>query len=842
MFHFLSLSAQNVIFENPPNIQASSFLTAWPNFPLFTNSTTLRLGYNYPLRSSRFEAFGGGLRNSFSTTGMGGWYMKWQEQNFRELQIPNSYIFGTSGHTFTPGIRYLANRHNWLGYAASFGLKERSTNLVYVAGSGNELGYTKFVDNNDGKDGVISLQYPIGLGEELRPNLIFETVALDTALNVGGNEDIVTTLATLTNSGNLGFRTTDPKARIDIYGTTGIPNPGSSKPLQALAVRYPGSNNTYTPNFTLTTSSDGSLMGFGTDDPQAKIDIWGNDGIPNSGNKAFAIHNKDNSSVWHENFTILNNASTASVGINNSTPANNLDVVGSSLFSGVSIIKDITNPGSNTEFFSLQDANNQSIFKAKGFKLYMEQFKANTASGTPLLVNQNTGEIYVDPTINEPSQLTHWSLGANNVPYSDVKFGTLSSTDIQLWAGYQQFGIIYGNSTSKKGIVELNTSVGIGGDLTGDFPITNATTTLYLLSKDNTRKWTSGPTPPSNIINSESLATNPNTSSKYKTLQVLNTGHTYFGDFDGSTSPTSFVSIGRANLDAAATPTTGIPTYGLSAIDNTGSYLWRFFYDAPRFRLGDFCDFDATSHTMTWDGDILPNTTVQYNLGSTNKRWNQCWIANGPAITSDRRMKEDIRYFSEGLSMLMKLKPMTYLWKNKSIDKDKHYGFVAQELQEVFPDAIVKGNSEKDTLGVIYTELIPVLTKAIQEQQVLIEKQNAQIEKLNTAIFAQNANGVSNKNVESNGILNKLPVLFQNVPNPFGSNTNIDYFVPNGTIQAGITVYDINGKLIYSFTIDKTGFGRVELNDSEIAQGNYFYTLIVDGKVIDTKTMQAIKK
>ena len=50
-------------------------------------------------------------------------------------------------------------------------------------------------------------------------------------------------------------------------------------------------------------------------------------------------------------------------------------------------------------------------------------------------------------------------------------------------------------------------------------------------------------------------------------------------------------------------------------------------------------------------------------------------------------------------------------------------GFIAQELRPIVPEAVsgIEGDLEKgETLAVAYTTLIPVLTKAIQEQQVLI--------------------------------------------------------------------------------------------------------------------------
>jgi len=45
------------------------------------------------------------------------------------------------------------------------------------------------------------------------------------------------------------------------------------------------------------------------------------------------------------------------------------------------------------------------------------------------------------------------------------------------------------------------------------------------------------------------------------------------------------------------------------------------------------------------------------------------------------------------------------------------------------------------------------------------------------------------------------------------------------------------GKLIKAFDLSKTGYGQVELDCSHLASGTYHYTLLVNGKLIDTKSM-----
>jgi N-methylhydantoinase B/oxoprolinase/acetone carboxylase alpha subunit len=57
-------------------------------------------------------------------------------------------------------------------------------------------------------------------------------------------------------------------------------------------------------------------------------------------------------------------------------------------------------------------------------------------------------------------------------------------------------------------------------------------------------------------------------------------------------------------------------------------------------------------------------------------------------------------------------------------------GFIAQEVQKLVPEVVTgkEGDLNKgEILGITYSNLVPVLTKAIQEQQKQIEDQNAKI-------------------------------------------------------------------------------------------------------------------
>jgi hypothetical protein len=99
---------------------------------------------------------------------------------------------------------------------------------------------------------------------------------------------------------------------------------------------------------------------------------------------------------------------------------------------------------------------------------------------------------------------------------------------------------------------------------------------------------------------------------------------------------------------------------------------------------------------------------------------------------SDIRFKENVRDLDVGLNAIMSLKPRLYDWKEgKGANIKNARGFIAQEFEEVFPDLIDEWKDPapegEEPYKSVRQDLIPVLVKAIQEQQTLIESLTARI-------------------------------------------------------------------------------------------------------------------
>jgi hypothetical protein len=138
------------------------------------------------------------------------------------------------------------------------------------------------------------------------------------------------------------------------------------------------------------------------------------------------------------------------------------------------------------------------------------------------------------------------------------------------------------------------------------------------------------------------------------------------------------------------------------------------------------------------------NSTVTYRLYSTGAAAYRFYVGLGGTIyatnttitaISDQRLKENIRDLDAGLSEVMALKPRKFDWKaGKGKDKKNDRGWIAQEFEQVFPDMVDTWQDPapegEEPYKAVNADLIPVLVKAMQEQQALIAALTARVAQL----------------------------------------------------------------------------------------------------------------
>jgi hypothetical protein len=103
--------------------------------------------------------------------------------------------------------------------------------------------------------------------------------------------------------------------------------------------------------------------------------------------------------------------------------------------------------------------------------------------------------------------------------------------------------------------------------------------------------------------------------------------------------------------------------------------------------------------------------------------------------TSDKRVKQNIAPFSGALSKVMLLSPKTYFYNTEAFprfeaEKDKpQIGFIAQEVELIFPEMVATDGDEVGLKGVRYGQLTAVLVQAIKEMQQDYQSQIDELQK-----------------------------------------------------------------------------------------------------------------
>ena len=293
----------------------------------------------------------------------------------------------------------------------------------------------------------------------------------------------------------------------------------------------------------------------------------------------------------------------------------------------------------------------------------------------------------------------------------------------------------------------------------------------------------------------------------------------------GSATKSSQMSSGRTSgvVGVAGNATTGY-NYG------TCGFL---LYGTPSYGAGIYGDINSFTEVY------VPGRYAGYFNGQT--RVNGDFYANSVNTTSDARLKTNITEVKQSsLEKIQELRPVQFTWNpiedfhisdttstkktylSEDLDyKRLHYGFLAQEVQKLYPELVQEDGD--GYLSINYIELIPLLVQAVQELSVEVE-----------SLKGATQNRVMSREHE---IDNCKAILYQNNPNPFTTDTQIGYNLPESTTSASLYVYNMNGAQIADYPITTFGTGSVIIKAGVMDAGMYLYTLIADGQVVDTKRM-----
>jgi hypothetical protein len=274
------------------------------------------------------------------------------------------------------------------------------------------------------------------------------------------------------------------------------------------------------------------------------------------------------------------------------------------------------------------------------------------------------------------------------------------------------------------------------------------------------------------------------------------------------------------------------------------------------------------------------------NIGSPNGINFAPANASAFNVLSDRRLKKGIKSIETGdassfMDQIRKIESATFWYKSE--DKRNrvvpHIGVIAQSLPKALQVGVsetANGSTDNMRLGVSLSDWLGLVTIGVKENDQLLQ----QLKKENEKLKAENdllqrkfedleksvAKNRRNEQLESEVKelkslvkallatkentkadntyilpLEQKSFLSQNHPNPFHENTLVDYFIPTTVQRAYIKVTSLDGKELGKVLIQETGRGQVNIKANTYPQGTYYYSLVLDGKIFETKKMVLTK-
>lgn len=234
----------------------------------------------------------------------------------------------------------------------------------------------------------------------------------------------------------------------------------------------------------------------------------------------------------------------------------------------------------------------------------------------------------------------------------------------------------------------------------------------------------------------------------------------------------------------------------------------------------------ATSTVKVGIGTTAPGYLLHVN-GVAAKPGGGSWT-----VASDKRLKEEISPFKEGLSEVMNIQPVWFRYNGVAgMPRDKRYvGVIAQEMQKVAPHTVgefvyqdLSGKEEK-YLDYDPSSISFMLINAVKELKAENDQLKKELLEIKKSLDVPSSEG------------KPLSRLGQNYPNPYNKTTIIPYYVPENVGSAQIKILSVTGVEVYNHELSK-GEGEIEISDKLLSSGTYIYQLIIDGRTIDNKKM-----
>lgn len=458
----------------------------------------------------------------------------------------------------------------------------------------------------------------------------------------------------LSSNGYVGINTSSPNSQLEIYGSTG----------GALTDGLRISRNTLqTSQYGVVNYTAGILNLTGVD----------------TGGYGGGRLNSSNGTTTNEILRWTYSGSAGYVSIGNTNTSYNFDVTGTGRFTGAVLLS------SSLTVNGVYFVPSTSYFRGNSTFGYRFNNAADTAN-LFILADSGAANFYNSVTATRGSFAPSFiAIGSSN---GNGQIQLSNSSNYVIGAGTDYGGMSFTVGGSEKFNILNNGNVGIGTS-SPSYLLDIWSTSATLRIRNITAPATGG----TSSLLFEGINNYSGVSQSFiNSVQAGNSGATQL--VFGTSDTTDATATERMRIT-----NTGLFIYGGSSSTNTA------LFTAKSRTASEIWSFGPNAYNSTNIFRVENSSTTGVYLVSGNTSW---------TANSDERLKNITGNIENAIDTLKQLRAVKYTWKKDTSNK-VNIGLIAQDVIKVLPEIVDIQEDEMNTLGVKYTELVPVLIAAIQE-------------------------------------------------------------------------------------------------------------------------------